>query len=423
MTTRKNISIFILIIGTSWFFSLASVTWKVFFYMDSSDALSHMAIKNITDMMRGIPNNTVDFVIQLHAYYAAGLRYRVTSEGLVFLEETAISGNSKQDFIDAACWAFANNNADYTMLIASNHGWGILDPQWNSETQQWEAGADALSNACTIKPACFAACAQHYKQHKGFMFNLNPRTYLNNQGLIDSLAFLKTTILNGKQLDILAFDACMGDMFEIGYHVAPYARYLVGNQSCSLSDGFDYQSIMGLLNQGLAPRAVAAGMVSVFDAYYNKHDDLGIYTHAALDLSHIYNASKALDVLVIHLLNMPELVPLLIQACDRSPRFCLWSMYTDLIAFCKCLEEQLATVPPSHALYALQAALEDFYATIQPLIIARCGGASTHGLAYGVAIYLPLRVIDDSYCTTIFSRKSQWINLLKLLLYSNVLQG
>src|ERR1700722_358035 len=117
---------------------LSADTWKVFWYMDSSDALSDMAIKNVTDMMRGKPNDMVDCVIQLHAYYEAGLRYHVTENGLEFLEEITLSGDSKKDLINAADWAFANNNADHTMLILANHGFGILDPQWNEVTKEWE---------------------------------------------------------------------------------------------------------------------------------------------------------------------------------------------------------------------------------------------------------------------------------------------
>ena len=393
---------------------ISAATWKVFFYMDSSDALSDMAIKNITDMVRGNPNDNVDFIIQMHAYFNAGLRYKVTSEGLVFLDEATLSGDGKQDFIDAARWAFANNQSDYTMLIMSNHGYGILDPYWNEETQKWETDTDAFCETCALKRSHSIKWTELHKRHKGFIFNNVSHTYLNNQDLIDSFEFIKNNVLNGKQIDIIAFDTCMGDMFEVGYQLAPYAHYLVGNQSCSLVDGFDYQGVIPVLNQGLDPRSVAAGMVAVFDAYYNKNDSSGIYTHAALDLSIIQQASQALDAFIIPLLTMPDVAPLLIQATDASPRFCMWPMYTDLIAFCKGLEEQLSNTQ-AYNLFGLSSALQNFYATMQQLIVARCGGFTTQGLAHGVAIYLPSGVIDNSYYSTLFARESQWINMLKMM--------
>ena len=393
---------------------LSAATWKVFFYMDSSDALSDMAIKNITDMVRGKPNDTVDFIIQMHAYFNAGLRYKVTSEGLMFLDEVTLSGDGKQDFIDAARWAFTDNQSDYTMLIMSNHGYGILDPYWNEETQKWETYTDAFCETCSLKRSHNAKWAELHKRHKGFIFNNISHTYLNNQDLIDSFEFIKNNVLNGKQIDIIAFDTCMGDMFEVGYQLAPYAHYLVGNQSCSLVDGFDYQGIMPVLNQGLDPRSVAAGMVTTFDAYYTKNDSSGIYTHAALDLAEIKTATQALDDLIINLLALPDIAPLLIQATDASPRFCMWPMYTDLITFCKRLEEQLAEAQ-TYDISTISPALQNFYTAMQQLIVAHCGGFTTRGLAHGVAIYLPSGVIDNSYFSTLFARESQWINMLKTM--------
>src|SRR3990170_6935107 len=109
--------------------SLSAATWKVFVYMDSSDGLSDMAIKNITDMLRIQAQESMDISIQLHAYDTTGLRYHITPYGLSFVQDVALTGDSKQDFINAMSWGFAQNDADYTMLICWNHGWGILDPE------------------------------------------------------------------------------------------------------------------------------------------------------------------------------------------------------------------------------------------------------------------------------------------------------
>jgi len=409
-----NLSFTLILIATL-SLSLSADTWNIFWYMDSSDGLNDMAIKNITDMMRGKPNDTVNVRIQLHAYFDAGLRYHATQNSLEFLEAVTLTGNSKQDFIDAATWALADNDADHTMLIIANHGWGILDPHWNDITNEWEVDAGGLSNQCMIKRGCLNNLVKEHKRHRGFMFSVTPRVYLTNQDLVDGLAIIKADILHGKKIDILAFDTCMGDMFEIAYLVAPYADYLVGNQSCSLLDGFDYHGVMNVFNQGLTPRNTSAGMVRVFDAYYGEHDASGIYTHAALDLSHIYAVSNALDAVVAQLLNMPELAPLFVQARNASPRFCLWPMYTDLISFCKCIEAELVNVQPSYDLSALQAALDNLYAVMPSLVVARCGGSTTQGLAHGVAIYLPPTAVDASYYGTRFVHESQWVKLLELI--------
>ena len=397
------------------FLPLSAAHWKIFFYIDCSDELSHMAIKNITDMMRGKPNDTVEFLIQMHAYFDAGLRYQVTDKGLMFLEEITLTNNSKQDFINAAKWGLAQHaHAEHTMLIIANHGWGILDPEWDEEIKEWKASHDSLSNTCMIKRCHLEECAQQHANHRGFFFNRNPRTYLNNQDLIDGLAYIKNDLLHGKQLDVIAFDTCMGDMLEIGYQFAPYVKYLVGSQSCSILDGFDYQEVISVLNQKNAPRDVVKEMVHAFDAYYSKHDESGIYTHAALDLSQIQKVKNALDDIVVQLLKQPAFSPLILKACHAGPRFCLWPMYTDLIAFCKNIESELAALQTSAEIISLQKALQTFYEQANNLVVARCGGKTTQGLAHGFAIYLPRIAVDASYYQTVFAKESQWVKLLEV---------
>ena len=425
----------LLLIGLNVAVPLSADTWKVLFYMNSTDQLSDMAIKNMTDMIRGKPEDTVDFLIQLHAYHQTGLRYRVTKTGLVFIEEISLSNDARQNIGDAITWAFADKpmpghaSADHTMLILSNHGWGILDPIWNEHKQEWQVAAEQLSTTNLMKRSSINASEQGYqnhqnhtshKDHKGFMFTVDPRTYLTSNELTDAVAYAANVVLGHKKLSIVAFDTCMGDMFEIGYNLAPYADYLVGSQGCALPDGFEYQSIMQALNKGLSPRGLVQSMVHTFDAYYAAYDKEGVYTHAALDLSCIKQASRSLNTLIVKLLQRSDCKQLFSKAAKQAPRFCRWPMYTDLIAFCKCLQEQVtnqfSNEEKSDEFIKIQELFKTFYQDMEKVIVARCAGFNAHGQAHGVAIYLP----DDApiaYCyyETIFAWESQWINLLEVM--------
>ncbi len=439
MMHRTMRTFFFVIVSVCFSQSLSADTWKVLLYLEATDGLSDMAIKNITDAVRGNPNDSVDFIIQLHAYDTTMLRYRVVSTGLVFLEEGQLSGNCQQDVIDAARFAFTDCTADHVMLILSNHGWGILDPHWNDAQVAWITDSgDAPSQICAVscpvekKRSCLigdealvpltvrrmhADLQEHYCHHKGFLFSVNPRVYLNNQDLVASLAVIQNELLHGKPLDILAFDTCMGDMLEVAYQVAPYANYLVGNQSCSLRDGFDYQGLVGVLNQGIAPRETTVDMVKVFDAYYSKFDASGIFTHASLDLTQVGAVTQALDKVVTTVLALPTVTDLITQARAETPRFCLWPMYTDPVAFCKSIEAQVVLLPALSENQVLVDALYDFYDAMQSCVVARCGGSTTQGKAYGTAIYVPAEggTIDSSYYATAFGQDSQWIKLLERL--------
>lgn len=381
--------------------------------MDASDGLADMAFKNITDMMRGKPKENVDIVLQIHAYDLIGLRYRVTQDGLTFLEEIKLTGDGKRDFIDAASWAFANNTADHTMLVFSNHGWGALDPYWNAQTSTWLAAEMNLANDSNESCSIIKKCPQDiHKGHKGFMFNAQSRTYLTNQELADGLDILKEKFLNGKPIDIIAFDTCMGSMLEVATCIASYARYLVGVQSCALRDGFDYQGFLSVLNEGLLPRETAIQFINVFDNYYKKHDAAGIYTCALLDMVAVDSVNSALNDLVGELLQNQEYIVQAMQARDASPRFCLWPIYTDLIAFCTLLETRLMALPDSNAREKVLATLHNLYREAETMVVARCGGTTTQDKAHGFSIYLPYHTLEDSYLSSLFAHHSQWPNLL-----------
>lgn len=399
---------------------LSAETWKLFFYMDASDNLADMAFKNVMDMVRGKPSEDVDLVMQVHAYGSKALRCRVTDLGLSFIEEVALSGNSKDDFIKAASWAFSHNTADHTMLIFANHGWGALDPSWNPETEVWEVAEMGLSNAtdatCAL-PSKSKKVDQElqelHKQHRGFMFNGDSHTYLNNHALAEGLAYVQNNLLQGGKIDIVAFDTCMGSMLEVATCVAPYARYLVGVQSCALLDGFDYQGFVAALNKGSSSRSTSVEFIDIFDAYYAEHDTAGIYTCAALDMACIDAVNEALNKVVVQLLHHAEYRSLCMQARDESPRFCLWPMYSDPVAFCKLVEAQCTALSTPNERDSVVLAMHDFYTAVEQMVVTRCGGTTTEGKAYGFSIYLPSGAIDSSYLTSSFAQSSQWINLLK----------
>jgi len=96
--------------------------------------------------------------------------------------------------------------------------------------------------SCVIKRSYVENADEEHLNHRGFLFNANRRTYLNNKDLIEILDHITANLLH-KKLDVIAFDTCMGDMLEVGYQIAPYADYLVGSQSCSLLDGFDIKRL------------------------------------------------------------------------------------------------------------------------------------------------------------------------------------
>ena len=401
--------------------SVMAEGWRVFFYMDATDNLTDMAFKNLTDMIRGRPKSDVQIYVQLHAYGQSGLRYFVTKNGLEFCEEILLTGKPQTDFENGLNWGFTNCSKQRRMLILANHGWGVLDPEWNPLTEEWQAGIASLSNSCTLKSGCLAGQTAvnyhyHHKHHRGYMFSVVPRAYLTNAHLEAALAAVQPNLLQGQKLDAIAFDTCMGAMLEVADLLAPYAQYLLGVQSCALVDGFDYQNFIQVLNQtDRSTEVVLTSLVHGFNEYYSKHDPLGIYTLSALDLAQTTNVCQALDLVAKLILADRQYIQPLQKARDQAHRFCLWPMYADPANFLQqfeaaCAKLQIMPTPE------LQAALSCFYQALAGMVVARCGGFTTLNKAYGCAIYLPNgSEVYASYFQTKFARDSNWPELLQLI--------
>lgn len=399
---------------------LSGDTWKFFFYMDASDRLADMAFKNITDMMRGAPNHNVEALLQLHAYGNTALRYRITHTGLAFVDEVILSGDGKQDFVAAATWALSHNVMDHTMIVLSNHGWGALDPRWNEDEHAWQAAEISISHdstslptSCSLPDKSIKALRSRHMNHKGFMFNDLSHTYLTNSDLTIILSYVQHELLQGKKIDVVAFDTCMGSMLEVATCIAPYADYLVGVQSCALRDGFNYQEFVSVLNSGKSSRQTVTEFVEAFDEYYEKNDLDGIYTCGALDLSQVSAVNNALNDAVEKLLSYQGITQLLQHAEAESPRFCLWPIYTDLVAFCKLIEAQLLAAGQIYASDDLIYTLHQLYNAVNRMVVAHCGGSTTTGSVHGFSIYLPHNRIDSSYVSSLFAQQSKWVELLR----------
>src|SRR3989304_3618730 len=122
-------------------------SWTVFMYIDSSDALSDMAIKNLTDAaLANVPAH-VTVAVQLHAFGTTAYRYVIKNNALVPVQTVELGGSSVHNFVAGAQWAFGAYPADKTMILFGDHGYGILEPQWNPLTQKFEHEPDVKSSA------------------------------------------------------------------------------------------------------------------------------------------------------------------------------------------------------------------------------------------------------------------------------------
>jgi hypothetical protein len=392
--------------------------WTLCIYMEATDHLTDMAWKNINDMLKAPIHDNVTVVIQLHAIDNVAYRYQIKDHTLIQLEEVILNTEVKTDVFNAIQWAFGSFAASHHMLILWNHGFGILDPQWNEEQSEWVTEFDEDASCPLTKRSCYNTGKEiHKSSHKGYIFSLQPRTYMKSNELVAVLDAVQKNILNGKKIDILGFDTCMGSMIETAYQVAPYVHYLIGAQSCSLRDGWNFKTFLSHFHDSsVSPYSASCAAVAAFEHYYEIHDEKGIYAQSAIDLTYMhelaYHCKNFVQLFNTCAKQYTELHTLIAQARRASPRFCIFPFYTDLYTLYEIIAHELRLLSPSEKINELLRCIEHQQKLIKQAIIATCAGSNLSTVIHGLSCYAPLNHIDSSYYTTLFDQYTHWSTFL-----------
>ena len=400
--------------------ALTGHTWNILLYIESSDRLSHAAIKNITDIVRGYKEGAcpeIHIYIQVHClphtqeqFGNEAYRYKVDNHGLTVESIISLSGDIEHDIVDAARWAFYFP-ADYTMLVLWGHGFGILDPHSYTTQQgvQWHPEEDDLN---------------HQYHHKALMLQAQPATYMTLSQMNTALQTITSELLSGRKLDIIGLDMCMMAMIEVGWELAPYAMYLVGSQDCEREYGWDYYAFLKHFGSISAdPYTVAESIITTYADFYSRHTPEGAYTHAALNMRYLPELKDNLDaicqyIFLYHTIE-PELLNMIKKIRLQLPRICCIPMYADLYTVYDYFEKLLLRFAQSDIVDVLREKLFRGKELIKCAVIACCTSKNRH-YAHGLSIYFPLSHIDSSYSRAQFARESHWTRFIHAIVTTKI---
>lgn len=375
--------------------------WNILIYMDTGDTLAEAALRNINDLLQAPHNDRVRICLQLHAYDSVAWRYRVSKGILVQEGSVQLTGDYKKDVMSAARWAY-KKKAAYNGLIIWGNGYGILEPQWDEQKQDWAVEYDAAMEQGFVMK----------RGHRAMLINSMHRRYMNNE----DMAFVVNSIAKmlRKPLDVLGLDCCLGACLEHAYQCASGIRYLVACQNCELKDGFEYKGFGTRIARLSKPVDLVKGMVADYDVYYQKHAQKGLYTLSAVDCKNVEQLKKLLDTLSLILFSAvqsPEVATAMKLLRMSSPSFCLVPMYTDLYSVLEKLEGWMAKSRyPKEFGFLVQGAKR----LVRNMIIANATGENMKD-AHGVSIYFPLSHVDSSYSKTAFATDCKWYEFLQAM--------
>lgn len=288
--------------------------WTVLVYMAASNDLSPYALWDIDEMEGRFESGVLagstlksDLVVQVDTDDTSGLRrlhifqrddqpyspgtskadflnrdpreiWSPLAEWIDELDVVTISKPSQQRLHEFLDWGVRNYPAENYMVIVWGHGQG-----WSAgpfETTSLEATSELrsavhdLSNLPKAPPTRFG----------GIMLNSSTGKSLSILELKDVLKSVVTDTLDGRPIDVYASDACLMQMTEVAYELAPFTRFISGSAQIQTFLGLPYRRMMYEINSG---RFMSVGSsVGKTDEALLISKMLPILTEASLDPVH-----------------------------------------------------------------------------------------------------------------------------------------
>jgi len=436
--------------------------WTFIVYIAADNDLRSFAARNIKQMADVGSNNNINIVVQLDIRITGNKkitrRYYIEQNKILHVNSDdatsqKMDSGDHRTLVSCCKWAIENYPADNYALILWNHGTGIIDPETgriinpstlfalNPENNKLELDRtveflDFINQPCPEDKHNNAneQDTNEYLPQETLLFKENPLddpdrgicwddstgNYLTNQKLNAALSEVCNTLLGGKKLNIIGFDACLMAMLEVANITKNYAHIMIGSEEVELGAGWPYEKVLAPFGNGtLSQKAFAQHIVEAYHEVYSKITN--DYTQSAIDLDNIDTLEENTSLVATLLLDCLKLqknssVKNAIQA-SRSKLLCthfdepsyvdLHHLYTNLLANLK----HFTLTGPEQTKQQLGQALQEGQKLIKQLVIANRAGKNL-SLAQGISIYFPERRIHSSYRKTMFAAKNKWINFI-----------
>ena len=366
--------------------SAAPDAWTILVYLDGDCNLEVDAINDFNEMeMVGssaevnilVQFDRIDYYDDTNGDWTTTRRYYVSSDSnplvitspmLIDLGEANMgSPAALQSFIE---WGISAYPADHYLVILWDHGSG------------WRAPSPEPS--------------------KGICFDETNSDYLTTAELRQVFANVKTGL--GRNLDIVAADACLMQMAEIAYDIRASVDYYVASELGIPWDGLPYNDFLAPLKAtpAITPAALCQILVDTYVASYNGGSQGFEYvTLSAIDLSQMSTVATELSALGLALTNAMSSYCMDIIICETRVQFS-GPEFFDLYHAAECLLEDIPDA-------ALQTACADLLLALDSAVIAEGHVSSYLADSHGLSIYWPDPASYDSvYSTLLLATDTQW---------------
>lgn len=365
--------------------------WTFIVYIAAANSLNGFDTIDIEEMMKVGSNDTVNVLVYLTKFDD---RNENKSTRLLYVEKGSVTQIGETTVEDSGSvvtlkkalrLAMTQYPADHYCIDLWNHGSGILNRD----------GSRAMRGIC-------------YDDDTG--------SYLTDRDCLNALTYAKNSLNNGKNIDVVAVDACLMNMLEFIYTLSSCTDFFVGSETTIPGDGFEYDTLLNsFVGNVPTPRAFAQAIVQTYQQEYENTPD---YTLSAIDESSIQavvdNFNQIIKVLYSALISArAALVHSALASTVAAVPWFTEKDYIDLLSFYKKLAANMyrmrLSAEDNNALYTLLKKGEQL---ITKAVIANVASASYKNVG-GISFYFPQGAIDPSYFNLYWTEHNP--NMLQLL--------
>ncbi len=405
-----------------------TASWTMLVYIAADNSLASYASYNINDMAAGLASfSGVNVLVQWDKPSDNKTwRYKITPGGKIDAGtlSSEMGYNPAKELVSAMDWAIKNYPANNYALILWDHGSGIEDFLPGSRNiindSSWLNFMPSLTE-------------------RGILYDDSQSTCLTNQGLTNALTQIKQLL--GKNLDLIAMDACLMAMVEVTYQMKGLVNIFVGSQQTIPGYGFPYSQFINPLSlnpAGITTLKLAQSMVSSYKNFYTSQMSTPDFTLSAINVASIDLIKQNIDQFVAAVTSCSKVdktkTKNIILAARKAslsfemPEYIdLYSFYANILNKTKktspksslVLEKQNkktnATISKDYqkTLDVLNAVIQDGLNKIGTVVLQKAAGPVYAG-AKGISIYYPSSgQIDSSYSKTIFAQSTAWTQFIK----------
>ena len=372
-------------------FGQEQTEWTFIFYLDADNNLGVYAEEDLAEMLNvGVLSN-VNVVVLYDTFEGPVHAYLVQDGNLVLLDEFSLDG----DEVDMGDPYTVKTFLDYVM--------------YNYEASRyfltiWDHGDD-------FRGSCRDEHTNNPEEERGFLYHseLQP-------------------ILKDKDIDILAFDACIQGMIEVAYYYKDTADILIGSEDYVSYHGFPYDKILEKMEASpdISNDELAEYVADKYVGAYIKENGRGgggyveaFPTLSVIKLEKVDNIIASLNELTIGLVdNVKDYHGLITSARAKSimamPMFG-WDADIDLYTFAEKIRN---SVPDEEISDKANSLME----TIDEAVYMNCSYQLSRMLAHGLGIFFPSSsgsinhnpwLYGEYYQNSVsFAQETEWLSFL-----------